>query len=269
MRYPGGKASLYNFFVGLLKHNNLLNCRFVEPYAGGAGLAITLLLMEKVERIVINDADKAIFAFWHALLNETERFIERMWEVDVTIDEWQRQRKIYESHGSDLFELGFAFFFLNRTNRSGILNARPIGGLLQEGKWKIDARFNKERLEQRIRLIGAYSSRIDLYHKDGIELMGRLGSTRQDTVFYVDPPYLVKGSSLYLNHYSQNDHYKLADFLNTNKDLLWVLTYDNVPEIQALYTDRRMTSLHLNYHAARPKGAAELMIFSDSISFAK
>lgn len=264
LRYPGGKASLSNFLSLMIKNCNFKNdCTYVEPYAGGAGAALELLFLEKVRKIVVNDFDKAIYAIWHCILNEVDRFEFKIKETEVSIREWYKQKEIYNSKESLLFELGFASFYLNRTNRSGIISGGPIGGMKQEGKYKIDVRYNKKGLIQRIKRINNYKNRIEITNEDGIELMKRQKSN--STFYYIDPPYYNKGRSLYLNYYEHEDHIKLADFLNTNSNLYWILTYDNVAPIKRLYQERETVEFSLNYFAGHKKKGKEVMIFSDFI----
>ena len=140
LRYPGGKSRITNFVAKLIKDNNITGGCYVEPFAGGAGVALNLLLDGIVDRIFINDKDRSIYAFWDSAINHTERFICRLESVNVTIEEWKKQREIQlNKENANLFDLGFSTFFLNRTNRSGIIMAGVIGGISQTGKWKIDA----------------------------------------------------------------------------------------------------------------------------------
>lgn len=111
-------------------------------------------MLEKgvVSEIVINDLDKGIYSFWRAILEETDRFLEQVSSVPITIDEWKKQRNIcFGNNKKYSFELGFATFYMNRTNRSGLIKAGVIGGMGQSGLWKLDARFNREDLIFRIK----------------------------------------------------------------------------------------------------------------------
>lgn len=264
LRYPGGKAGLSNFFFDVLDDNEIFDCTYIEPYAGGAGAALTLLFLERVNRIIINDLDKSIYSFWKSVLHKTDEFIDKIIETDVTIDEWKRQAEIYNDKRASILNKGFATFFLNRTNRSGIIGARPIGGMEQDGKWKIDARFNKKNLIDRIERIALYKNRITLSSIDGIDLMGNV-FREPNILVYIDPPYYKKGVTLYLNHYKRKNHIALSKFLNDRPDFDWLLTYDNVPEITALYPDREKVTFKLHYHANTARKAQEILIKSDSI----
>jgi len=186
----------------------------------------------------------------------------------LTVKEWKNQKAIYESTGSPEFDLGFATFYLNRTNRSGVLNGGPIGGLDQKGKWKINARFNKKSLIDRIKALSSFANRISIFNKDGIELVKTyLG--KKNTFIYLDPPYYEKGASLYLNHYKEYDHKKLADCLNANRDAFWLLTYDNTKPIKELYKKRNMMKFTLNYNVHTARIGKEILIVSDLVKHSK
>lgn len=262
LRYPGGKANLASFFFSLMDTNKIYSCTYVEPFAGGAGAGLTLLFLERVDKIIINDLDRSIYALWYSILNYTDMFVEKLKNVELSINEWRKQWSIYTNEDNDLFQLGFATFYLNRTNRSGIIKSRPIGGMSQAGQWSIGARFNKKHLINRIIKIANYKERIFISNIDGIELMENLKNV-DDIFFYIDPPYYMNGSTLYYNYYTKLDHAHLANFLNSHNDLYWILTYDNVEPIKKLYAKRRVVEFTLRYHINSPKKGSELMIFSD------
>lgn len=264
LRYPGGKTSLFSFFDRVIKENNLKNITYIEPFAGGAGAALALLFLEKVENIVINDLDRAIYSFWKSAIFDSEKFIKKIYSTSITVDEWKKQKSIYTNPKSKRFELGFATFFLNRTNRSGILEGGLIGGIKQDGKWKINARFNKEKLADKIRKLSLYKNRISVFNKDGLELINDY-LNQKNAFIYLDPPYFEKGTALYLNHYKKDNHQALAERLNKNPDAFWLLTYDNKKEIKSLYPKRQIVNFSLNYNAYESRKGKEIMIFSDSL----
>jgi DNA adenine methylase len=263
LRYPGGKAFLASEFERILAEIGMDRPTYVEPYAGGAGAALTLLFAGKVRNIVINDYDKAIYSFWRAVTEESGRFAKRVLSTPISVSEWKKQRKVYEDESTGFFERGFATFFLNRTNRSGVMNAWPIGGLNQSGNYKIDARFNRKDLAARILKIGEYRGQITVLNEDGIALTKKY-LKKENTFIYLDPPYFKKGAMLYLNHYVKGDHEDLAELLNANPQKDWVLTYDQRKVIRNLYPERNRRQLSLKYRVHDSKKAHELMIFSDT-----
>jgi DNA adenine methylase len=265
LRYPGGKAALFPQLSHLIKLNLQENGTYVEPYAGGAGAALGLLVTGQVQNIVINDLDTAIFAFWRAVVADAKEFSMRIQNATLTVEEWERQKEIYVKRDtSDLMALGFATFYLNRTNRSGVLNGGPIGGKDQTGSYKIDARFNKQTLLERIRLINLYASHIDVRNQDGAEIIKEFAAD-PNALIYADPPYFEKGSSLYLNSFTQSDHLSLAEDLNEVAAKKWVLTYDNVSQVKALYQARRQHLFALDYSGHKVARVNEVMVYSDGL----
>lgn len=268
LRYPGGKAALYTKLRAIVRANDLTSGTYVEPYAGGAGAALGLLVTGQVRRIVINDLDPAIYALWKAVVSEPLAISRMIEKVELTVPEWSRQKDIYlNAPRDDYLSLGFATLFLNRTNRSGVLNGGPIGGMDQTGNYKIDARFNRKTLVERLRLIALHAKRISVANTDGMTIIKRY-SKRDNTLIYADPPYFEKAGSLYLNSFTETHHSALAACLNAVSDTKWLLTYDNVPRVAELYSDRRREIFALNYSAHRVTKANEIMVFSDSLTIA-
>lgn len=266
LRYPGGKRRLANFIKLVFHFNSLMDGYYAEPFAGGASIALALLFDEYASRVFINDLSKPIYALWHSILYETEDLCFLISKADITIKEWHRQKEIYLSRNSSLLELGFATLFLNRTNRSGIIEGGPIGGKKQKGKYKIDARFNKDSLIQRIRRIARYRGRIQIYNMDAIDFMKSiLSSFPQKTLVFLDPPYYGKGDKkLYINQYGKEDHVRIAELL-TSLDTRWIISYDDVPEIRELYKGYQNISYNLYYSAAKRYSGKEVMFFHKNL----
>lgn len=264
LRYPGGKNRLSDFIGVAIQNLNLPNCTYIEPFAGGAGVALSLLLEGVVENIVINDFDRAIYSFWRAVKQDPQGIIDRIERTPITIEEWYRQKKIYVSSSVYSLDLAFATLFLNRTNRSGILNAGPIGGYSQAGEWKLDVRFNRAKLISKIELISAHRKHITVYNKDIISLLRNYVPRFGQNVFiYFDPPYYNKGQKLYKNFLSPSDHKKIHNVIVNEIHTSWIITYDDVSEISGLYENYATKRFDLTYSAANKGIASELMIFSD------
>ncbi len=267
LRYPGGKGKLANFIKLLIQQNNLLDGHYVEPYAGGAGVAFALLFDEYASHVHINDLNRSVYAFWYAALHETEALCEKILSTPVTINEWHKQKALQNvEEDIPIVDLAFSTFFLNRTNRSGILTGGVIGGKDQKGTWKIDARFNKENLVRRIRRIGRHRSRITVYNEDAAQFIrSTLPSLPKSTLVYLDPPYYVKGQGLYENFYEHNDHLEVATLVSKIKQH-WLVTYDAAPEIEQFYGKHRQITYALSYSAADRYKGSELMFFSKNLS---
>jgi len=263
LRYPGGKSSLLRLVSGILRLNRIDRGHYVEPFAGGAGLALSLLYKGDVGEIHLNDIDPAIAALWRAVLNHTDDLVELMHSTSVTIAERARQREIYFAQPEDDVTLGFATLFLNRVNRSGIIRTGGvIGGLAQTGRYRLDCRFNKADIEARIRRIARYRTRIRFSSLDaGIFLERLAGQLPVRSLIYADPPYFVKGAELYTSSFRPEDHEEFRDRLLTI-ERPWILTYDNAPEIKKLYGSRRQFGFDLYYSAQTKRTGSELLVAS-------
>lgn len=265
LRYPGGKWRVASFFERLLGANRLDGIDYAEPYAGGASLALSLLFKERVETVLLNDLDVAIYSFWWAVLEHNSRFLDRIGTVTVTPEEWGRQRSTYLlGRRADPFELGFATFFLNRTNHSGIMNGGMIGGKEQRGEWKLDARFNRDDLIARVSRVGRYRSRIRLSNLDALVFLSKLKQRKRQKLIYLDPPYFKKGPDLYLNAYGPDDHAKVRAAVGRIGSP-WVVSYDDVPEIKALYAGIKSRSFDLLHNARSSRTGREVLFFSDAL----
>lgn len=262
LRYPGGKAKLGAWIAHLLRSNNI-NGSYIEAYAGGAGAAIYLLSNNYVQNIVINDLDPAIYSFWMSVTHNTPSFIKKILDTPVTLEEREKQKDIYNNpfKHSEL-ELGFATFFLNRTNRSGIITGGVIGGKDQTGKYKIDARYTKENLAERVQNIGKMRERIAIHCEDAHNFLKNL-HTDDNSLINLDPPYYNKGSQLYSNFYKHEDHIRISNQIHKISTPI-IITYDNCDEIQEIYEDHKSLTFNIVYssHLERPV-AQELLIYKN------
>ncbi len=266
MRYPGGKLKVVDYVKQLMEVNDLRGGTYIEPYAGGASVALSLLFDKYAGKIKINDKDRAIYAFWYAVLNETDSLCRLINDTPVTMDVWQAQHELQKHKDEvDLLELGFSTFFLNRTNRSGILNGGVIGGKNQDGNFKMDARFNKKDLIERIEHVAEYAELIELTSMDAVALIKRYKRTPAAKTFcYLDPPYYVKGQDLYMNYYRDEDHKDIAEAIQKFKGQ-WIISYDAVDFISELYKDYRQKEYYLSYSAGNPSKGKEIMVYSNDL----
>lgn len=264
LRYPGGKGKLYPFIASVIKNAGEEHRTYIEPFAGGAGVALSLLFNNDVDEIVINDYDKAIYSMWKAILTQTNRFLELLSNIEITVEEWHRQKEIYTNQNKKYsLELGFATFFLNRVNRSGILSAGPIGGFEQDGNYKIDVRFNKDDLSERIRKIAKYKNRIHIYNHDVRSFLASYLPKYMDQAFvYFDPPYFNKGKQLYKNFFIEKDHQQIFDLID-QLPCPWMVTYDNAEEIKRIYGNHTCWYFDLVYGVANSGKTSEVLFISD------
>lgn len=266
LRYPGGKSQLIPFVIEVLRKNDLFYGEYAEPFAGGAGIAMHLLLSNYVSKVYLNDIDPAIHALWSAILSNSEALCNLLRETPITIDEWRRQRAIYlEPAGFDVVERGFATLFLNRTNRSGIIKAGVIGGLDQSGNYLLDCRFNREDLVSKIKRIAALKSQIKLSKLDAVQFLEKVvPQAGTNTLVNLDPPYFAKGSELYTSFYKGEDHAQLAAAVKKIKRR-WMVTYDDAPEIRNLYSRFPMYCSSLNYSAQVKRVGTELLVLDPKL----
>lgn len=268
LRYPGGKNRIANFIAQVCVDNRISGL-YVEPYAGGASVALFLLFSNVVKKIVINDKDRSIYAFWYSVLHHTDRLCQMIIDTEVNVENWHKQKKVQSrKQYANLLELGFSTLFLNRTNRSGIISGGIIGGIDQTGEYKIDCRFNKEELINRIRRIAQRKDSISIYNLDAISLIYKIEQQRSknlmNALIYFDPPYYKKGGSLYLNHYIKSDHKDVAGAISL-LNYKWIVSYDNVPEIQELYKKFRNIEYSLKHTAHSARDGGEVLFFQDGL----
>lgn len=280
LRYPGGKSQLIEFVKNTLKVNNITGT-YIEPFAGGSGVAIDLLLHNTVSKIVINDFDPSIHSLWFNIINNSEKLINLIKNVpfDYTTpgscsneflsEYWLEQKNNHSSVASDPYSIENAFstLMLNRMNVSGIISGGPIGGRKQSGKYKIDARFNKKTLIKKIQDISKEKNRIDLYNLDAIELINIIKNNKyydkENSFIFFDPPYYEQGKNLYLSFFNQDQHISLANNILTLNDYYWITTYDYVPQINDIYQQANQRfAYNLNY-SANKRGIFSEYIFAN------
>lgn len=265
LRYPGGKAQFAPFIARVMEKNGLAGGHYLEPYAGGAGVALELLFHGHASHVHINDLDPAVHAFWSAVTQEPEALLKLLHETPITIEQWFKWRSVLRGEVEvGLVERGFATLFMNRTNRSGILKGGVIGGLDQSGTYKLDARLKKEVLTARIQKIAQHASRITVHCEDALALLARTaGLLPARSLIYLDPPYFVKGRGLYRNYYEHDDHLAIAKLLQSRKfGMPWVVSYDNATEIREMYQLSNGLTYDLNYTAQKRYVGNEVMFFS-------
>lgn len=267
LRYPGGKNKLAAFIAKICIDNNITG-HYVEPYAGGASVALFLLLENFVNKITINDKDRSIYAFWYSVLYHTEQLCKLVESTEINMVEWKKQREIQKvKENVGLLELGFSTLFLNRTNRSGILNGGVIGGIEQKGDYPIDCRFNKEDIIKKIRRIASKREHIAIKSCDAMELIDNVRQNTEvdNTIFYFDPPYYLKASSLYMNHYKEESHKLVSEKIISIKDIKWIVSYDNVPKIQELYSGCMKKEYSFKHTAYCARIGREVLFFSENL----
>jgi DNA adenine methylase len=268
LRYPGGKQRLAPFIAEIMRYNGATGWNYVEPYAGGAGVGIELLLDKVANHICLNDSSRHIYALWKAVLTDPEGFCRKIARASLTIEQWLRHREIVRRpQDNGLLDLGFSTFYLNRCNRSGVLTAGVIGGFAQKGKWRIDARFPRNELIKRVETIAARRKDITLTNLDAERFMiEHVNKMRPETLVYCDPPYYQGAERLYLNVYTPEDHKRLASTIQERLERPWIVSYDGHPNVISFYKKRRRFLYKLQYSAIRAYSGNEVFLFSDDLN---
>lgn len=268
LRYPGGKQRLAPFIAEILEHNALEGGHYAEPYAGGAGVAMDLLLANRVSHVHLNDSSIHIYAFWQSVTTRPEDLCRLVASASMSVEDWREHREVVRHpEGHDLLEIGFSTFYLNRCNRSGVLTGGLIGGLEQAGQWRMDARFPINELIRRIEAIATKASSISVTNLDAEEFLSAYAAERlpDDALLYCDPPYYERAQRLYLDSYQHDDHTRLAKLIQGGVRQRWLVSYDGHPDVIALYEERRKFLYDLQYSAARSYKGREVFIFSDDL----
>lgn len=263
LRYPGGKSQLYDGVLRIMEINKIHNPIYIEPFAGGAGIAIRLLVENKVSKIILNDFDKAIYSFWSAIKNNSESLIRKIRTTEITLEERLIQKEIYknpDNHTEE--ELAFAALFLNRVNRSGILTAGVIGGNSQSGNYKMDCRFNKEAIIEKIETIAKLKDKIEVTCLDAKEFILKYKDV-ENAFWFMDPPYFVKGVDLYKEAFKKKDHLTFRDCVKSNlQNAKWLLTYDDCEDVRELFSGFNMTNILLQYSVFKKRKEGELLFYN-------
>jgi len=263
LRYPGGKSKIYEKVKTLIMSNGYNDRVYVEPFAGGFGIGIGLLCENIVPSAILNDIDTHIYHFWCSVLNDTENLLRLITDTPITIEERERQKRNYRDVNADPLTDGFATLFLNRVNFSGVIKGGPIGGLDQSGTYKIDCRFNKEDLKSKIETIAGLKNRMKLYNKDAGHLI-RMSILKMKSPMFlnIDPPYVVKGSRLYTNYFTDNDHINLQRVItkHLSDEYPWIITYDDCPLIRDLYNEYYVQEYGIAHNAGGTVFGKEIVI---------
>ncbi len=266
LRYPGGKNCIFSFLSKLFYENDLIGIEYAEPYAGGAGLALHLLMDGFVSKIYLNDLDEWVYSFWYCVLNHKDELCSWIQEVSINVDTWKYYKSLLARPSAlTTIEKAKTFFFLNRTNVSGVIKGGIIGGYTQKGTYKIDARFNKKDLISRIDHIYQRRADIQISNFDGVDFLKQMNRKHRDIFIYIDPPYVIKGSNLYLNFYTELDHAILSHMVNKLRKQ-WLISYDNCELINVLYKKYNRISYKLAQCTSNKIGE-ELLIFNDDICY--
>ena len=264
LRYPGSKSFLADYFEKVIEEASLSGCHFYEPCAGGASLSLCLLARDAVSRVTLVEKDPLIYAFWRCVVTRPDDLCGEIENLRVNMTTWKRFQPYLSRNArseSDILALGVAGLFFNRANFSGIIGAKPIGGMRQQSQYKIGCRFNKSRIIAAICRIATLRHRISVHCRDAVSFLRSRQErlTSEHALVYVDPPYYKQGPKLYRYHYGTKQHIELAKFLNP-ASFRWIVSYDDHPFIRQNFSKQEITPIFLNYAVKQSRKAAELLI---------
>jgi DNA adenine methylase len=256
LRYPGGKRKLAPFIADLITRAGLDVDLLVEPFAGGSAVAISLLESRHVRSIALADADPLIASFWKVVFSRNaECLADMVCSTGVSLIEWRQQKELEPR--SDL-AAAFKCLFLNRTSFSGALMSRtgPIGGIAQDGPYKIGCRFNQQKIAQRIMELNGLAPQVRFVRNESYRrtiaavARTRLASEAPERIlWYLDPPFFEKADRLYRFSFTEAQHERLSEDIDTLPGH-WLLSYDDHPDARRLYRDNRgCARVNLHYNA--------------------
>lgn len=241
LRYPGSKRRLVSIIEEALKINHLQPEFYVEPFVGGGSVALYLLQHQLVDKVILIDRDPWVTSFWQTVFFDTDWLLDQIETVPITLDNWSAFK---HSNPKETREQALACLFLNRTSFSGILEKHvgPLGGKNQTSPYKIDCRFHRPSLIQRIQEISNYKDRVyGIWNLDWLEAMQRIekeqerGIISKDSIFYyLDPPFFEAADKLYRFYFDQPEHEALRDYLEKLRSP-WILSYDFTEKVNELY----------------------------------
>ena len=231
-RYPGGKTWLVPRLREWLGSMDTRPKDFIEPFAGGGVISLTVAFENLAERVIMVELDEDVTAVWKTILGkENEWLVNRILTFELSAE---TARDALSKKPKSIREHAFNTLLRNRVSHGGIL--APGSGFIKNGEngKGITSRWYPETIAKRIRHISTVRSRINLVHGDGIDVMSK-HKNDGDAVFFIDPPYTAAGkkAGARLYKHSTIDHEQLfcmaselaGDFL---------MTYDNAYGIHEL-----------------------------------
>ncbi len=237
LRYPGAKRRLSGYISEVLRLNGLRPKLFVEPFAGGASVALQLLTENLVDEIALGERDPFVASFWKIVFNDAEWLIDQIEKMEVTVERW---RHFHDGTFRSDRERALACLFLNRTSFSGILadTSGPIGGYKQVSEYKVDCRFPVATLTKRIQQAASLSDRV-LFVSSGdwqktVAKVQELRYKKNKVFFYFDPPFYAKAERLYRFYFGDKEHEALHRRVVRIRQP-WILSYDPAVPIIKLY----------------------------------
>lgn len=263
LRYPGGKSKVIDQIAACLNREKLEI--FVEVFAGGASLGLSLLDAGWVHELHLNEYDSSVYNFWDVVCTHPDALIERLRGPLPTLEEYfqakERLRAYKQTSACDV-TAAYDFLLLNRTSFAGIILANPIGGKHGSDE-KMRARWNPQTLIRRISRIAEMSQSIILTYEDAVSyLSNKKFQDSKKTTIFIDPPYTRAGKQLYPESF-EGRHEELAEkvrlFMERNSGSDVVITYDDCPFVRSLYPGAEIRHLSTSWSIYREQPGIKII----------
>lgn len=258
LRYPGGKTRLLACVRPYLDALLVVADVFVDAFVGGASVALDVAKRHPSIHLILNDKDEGIADLWRVMVGPAagrEALKRLVREATPTVALRDELKARYGRPAAPV-ERAFEALFINRTSYSGNATGGPLGGRHQTGKTKIGDRWNPVSICREIdRAHALLAGRCEVLSEDASHLFD--GLVGQDRTFaYADPPYFRVGNTLYRVGMTPLEHARLAERLRALPN--WVLSYDDAPEIRALYHWAVAMPLVARYSIAKANGTRKV-----------
>jgi DNA adenine methylase len=277
-RYPGGKSKLKDVIIPQLNLYANNDIEYREPFFGGGGIGLDFLNCHpKLHNIWINDKDTGIACLWTSVIQFPEYLKQKVKNFIPSIsqfDEFKKeltQNSLFPMQQNEIVEHGFKKLAIHQMSYSGLgtKSGGPLGGrrgLIQSVKYPINCRWSPTYICKKIDKIHTQLSRHTIKNQSCTCLdFENIISDNTNALIYLDPPYYIKGNSLYQCGLTVEDHQRLARLLKQSRHL-WVLSYDDCEEIKKLYDWAHIQPINnVNYTITKsrqsPKIKSELLIY--------
>lgn len=242
-RYPGSKAKLCEYILSHM--DSMIEDEFNEPFVGGGSVLCAVAEKYPKIRMFANDQDRNISSFWELISRNKPKEIKSLIEklaVTPTVDLF---KKLKNDTPKTIIDRAYIAVFFNRTTFSGIAKASPIGGFSQKSKWKIDCRYNFNLMAKNIKkMCELFDRRLMVTNDCALNCL-------TEKAMYLDPPYVEKGDMLYSVTMDMKTHVGLSIKLKNYQR--WVLSYDDCPEINHLYSWADISHIDKRYSISGKK----------------
>jgi DNA adenine methylase len=223
IRYPGSKDRQA---ARILRSLDLPKRKLCEPFSGTAAITFACIRAGLVDQVWLNDKDRFVADLWAAVRDYPEQLCDLVSTYEPVAESFYELR---EQPLSDPLTNAFVTIVLHQISYSGLGRraGSPIGGRNQTGSYGVGCRWNAVRLCAGIREASG------LLNKVHATITSVDWADCPDWTWYVDPPYVVAGASLYREGVSPVS--ELSDHL-FRKAEWWSLSIDDAPVVHDIFS---------------------------------